>query len=148
MGRIHSTEIDDLTADADGTSALFVMTGGARAWRLLELTIFQVGTTTLTMEEVIIERGDTASGGTSQSVYSYNISDVATTGVYSNATAITEATTITWQARRGWNMLQEFVWLPTPEIQLPVEVGDDVQVILGSSTAHTGIGVNVVWEEY
>ena len=55
--------------------------------------------------------------------------------------------TVTWDLVCGWNILQEFVWLPTPRFQLFMGASDTLALSLLNTDALT-IGCSVIWEEF
>jgi len=141
-----SANAENLTLLAD-TGDFFQLVGGSTPWRLLEVTVFQRGTTTLTMETVRLHRGVSGAGGGTPTEHEYGTAGPAATV---NATSLptTDVSSDDWVYRRGWNLLQEFVFLPIPELQVPFKANDDLGIAQETGTAHTGVGVQVVWEEY
>ncbi len=141
-----STNAENLTLEAD-TGDFFQLVGGTTPWRLLEVTVWQRGSTSLVMETLRFHRGTAGSGGSGTTAHEYGTSGPAAT-VTPASLPTSDVGTDDWVYRRGWNLLQEAVILPIPKLQVPFKANDDLGIAQESGTAHTGVGVQVVWEEY
>lgn len=137
---------ENLTLLGD-TGDFFQLVGGTTPYRVLEIKIWQRGSTTLTMETIRIHRGVGGSGGSALTEYEFGTAGPAAT-VAAASLPTTDVGTDDLIYRTGWNLLQESVWLPVPRIIIPCKANDDIGIAKETTTAHTGVGVNVVWEEY
>lgn len=138
--------MENITLLAD-TGDFFALVGGATPYRVLECRVWQRGQTTIAMETVRLRRGTGSAGGTALTTEA----EYTTAGPAPVSQAVSLPTTdVTsdWEYRIGWNLLQEVVWLPIPELWLPMKANDDFAIAQDSGTAHTGVGCTVVWEEY
>lgn len=141
-----SIEIPVLIAD---TGDFFQLRGGGDdvPWKLLELGVFQRGTPNLTMETIRVHRGVGGSGGTALTEYEF-----ATTGPTPTVAAFSLPTGDVASNNlihfHGWNMLQELLILPTPELQAPFGGNDHLGINQQSGTAHTNVGVRAMWAEF
>ena len=135
--------------DAIDDGDFFALVGGGTAWRLVEVRVFQTGTTTLTMDGLLISRGTGSAGGVGATEREWQ-----TNGPAPTVTCLTMPTTdvdtagLNWQYPLGWNLLQEAIWPPIPEIMLPCIGTEDIGLHKITTTAHQDIGVGVIWEEY
>jgi len=141
-----SAAAENLTLLADAGD-FFALIGGANPYLLLELNIWQRGTTTLTMDSILLHRGTAGAGGGALTEYELTPSGaVATTAAVSLPT--TDVSTDTWQYRRGFNLLQEQVNLMIPELWVPAAANVDFGLTRATTTAHTGVGVQAIWAEF
>lgn len=139
------TTMENITTLGD-VGDFFALIGSTTPWRLLELRVWQRGSTTLTMETLRISRGTAVAGGTGLTEHEYT-----TAGPTPSVTGVSLPTTdatADFVYRIGWNILQEAVWLPPPRQIIPCKVGDDIAIGKDTITVHTGVGVTAVWEEY
>lgn len=141
-----SASAENLTLLADAGD-FFALIGGSTPWRLLSIRVFQRGTTTLTMDSLLVHRGVGAAGGTGLTEYEASTAGPAAT-VAAASLPTTDVGTDDYQERMGWNLLQEAVWLPPPRYIIPCKANDDIGITRATTTAHTGVGVHAVWEEY
>lgn len=141
-----SVSMENITLLADA-GEFFALIGGANPWLLLEVRVWQRGTTTLTVDTLIFRRGTGAAGGTGLTEYKYG-----TAGSVNTVTGVslptTDIVTVDWEYKMGWNLLQEAVFLPTPELWLPGQAADDFAITRSTTTAHTGVGVQASWAEF
>lgn len=142
----YTSSVENQTMLTDG-SDFCALIGGANPYRILEVSVFQRGTTTLTMDVLIFKRGVAAAGGTAETVRKYTTTSPTATCVL-NRIPTTDVGTLDWEYKRGFNLLQEEYLLPIPKLQLPCKANDDFGIIQATTTAHTGVGVTIVWEEY
>lgn len=137
---------ENLTLLADAGD-FFLLAGGTTPWRLLEVRVFQRGTTTVTMDSIRLHRGTAGAGGGAVTEFEYTTAGPAAT-VVATSLPTTDVGTDDWEYRIGWNLLQEAVFLPIPELWVPFKANDDLGITRATTTAHTGVGVQVVWEEF
>lgn len=146
-GRQYTATAENLTLLAD-TGDIFNLQGATHAGRIVEVRVWQRGSTTLVMDTITMRRGviGTPGGGT----LTERLWDVSDTSPAFTAYSLPtdDVGTIDWEYSIGWNLLQEAVWLPTPELQLHLKLDDDFGIYTQASTAHTGVGVTVTWIEY
>ena len=146
MGRLHTAQATGLTLLADaGDFGLLAGTTGTRA-KIHEVRVWQTGTTTLTLDVIRISRGSAGAGGGAMTEYDMDIGDTAV--LVATSLPTTDVGSIDYQLHLGWNLLVEAVWLPTPDMQLVLNDGDDLGIGRVGTTAHTGVGFSVTWEEF
>lgn len=146
MGRIHTAQATALTLLADnGDFGALIGTAGTRA-RIHEIRVWQTGTTTLTLDVLRFTRGSAGAGGGTPTEYDMDTTDTAVLNALSLPT--TDVGTATYQLHMGWNLLQEALWLPTPDQQLVLGDGEDLGIGRVGAVAHTGVGWSVTWEEF
>lgn len=140
-----SVSMENITLSGDNGD-FFGLLGSTTPWRLIELRVWQRGTTTLTMETLRINRGTLLAGGAGLTETEYSTAGPAptVTGFSLPTTDVTADLTY----RMGWNLLQDSVWLPTPRMVIPCKASDDIGVGRETTVAHTGVGCQAVWEEY
>ena len=141
-----SANAENLTLLAD-SGDFFLMEGGSTPWRLLEVRVWQRGTTTLTMDTIRLHRGVGGGTGTALTEFEYTTAGPASV-VQAQSLPTVDVGTDDWIYRGGWNLLQEWVFLPPPEMWVPFKANDDLGITRATTTAHTGVGVQVVWEEF
>ena len=89
----------------------------------------------------------TGAGGSALTEYEVGTAGPAAT-VACLSLPTTDVGTDDWIGRQGWNLLQNQQDLPTPELWLPFKASDDLGLSQESGTAHTGVGVEVIWAEF
>lgn len=147
MGRKYSIARSGITT-VDGGDFFQLRNTTGRKVKILSLYVFQVVGTTLLMPGARITRGVGGAGGTARttSIMSLDPTDAAA-GMTAFELPTTDVGTVTWEGLRGWNILQEFVYLPIPDIQVPMAASDH----LGIGTLTTGsianVGIMIDWEE-
>lgn len=123
----------------------------SRTLRIIEIRIGQTNITALENLAVQLVRGTGGSTGTALTEYEWNVDGPAAT-----ATAASRATSFGTEVDSGgvdldygavWNILQEFVWLPTPDLELIIPPSFDLGIGISVPNASTSINVNVVWQE-
>ena len=146
--RRFSANVDDLSLLAD-TGDFFQMRHGgteARA-RLLELSIFQRGSTTLVGETIRIVRGTVALSGSVVTAHKYGTtSPAADTAIRSLPT--NDVSSVDFEYFVEWKLLDEALLIPTTELHVPMVTGATIGIGKETTTAHTGVGVQIVWEEF
>lgn len=143
----YSATARNLTLLAD-TGDFFALEGGADPYLILGVRVFQVGSTTLAMEDFRLHRGAGAAvAGTAVTEREYTTDGPApTVTAYSLPTV--DVGTDDWEENVGFNNLQEVHILPIPELWIPCKIGDDFGLGNTSAVAHTGVGVTVQWAEF
>lgn len=112
--------------------------------RIKEVRLFQVGSTTLAMTGVKFIRGTGAGAGASEFTdYKMNITDSAPSATVNVPTG--NVSSLDFNHHMGWNILQEFVWLATPELEIVVGATQDFAVQVFH--AQTLGGFTIFWEE-
>lgn len=145
MGRLHTVQATGLTLLADaGDFGLLAGTAGTSAI-IHEIRVWQTGTTTLTLDVLRFSRGSGGAGGGALTEYDMDIGDTAV--LVATSLPTTDVGSIDYQLHMGWNLLQEAVWLPTPRQIMKLNDGDDLGIGRVGTTAHTGVGWSVTWEE-
>ena len=144
----YSARVASMTLLAD-TGDIFNLEGnGTRPYRVLEARIWQSGTTALTMNSLAFRRGViVTAAGTAVTEKKYTTDGPAAVCV-ARSLPTTDVATDDWDYGMGWNLLQEVVWLPTPEVYLPCNGAQDFGISQVEGIAHTKVGVQLVWEEY
>ncbi len=148
MGRLFTAQAVNLTLATDaGDFLLLTGIAGTRA-KIHEIRVWQDGTTSLIMDGLRFSRGSGGSGGGSVTEHDRDGGETAAIVVTSLPT--TDVISIDYELHMGWNLLQEALWLPTPDQQLWLNDGDDLGIgrILTSATAHVSVSVSVTWEEF
>lgn len=132
-----------------GNFALFA-NGASVISRILEIRVWQSNIIVLEQAPIMLERGTTGgSGGTDVGADKMDTnSPNAGATVSDSATAITDVATIDWSKPLGWNMVQEAVWLPTPETHLILKPSDGLGIsLLATPDGSTTIGWSIDWTE-
>ncbi len=141
----YTATVDNLTLLAD-TGDFLLLAGGANPWWLIEAKIFQRGSTTLTQEVIRFHRGTAGSGGGALTEHEWAI-DGPTSLTLATSLPTMDVGTDDWVYHEGWNILQQAIVLPIPEMQLPFQGSDDLGIAQMTGIAHTGVGVTVTWQE-
>lgn len=112
---------------------------------VLEIRCWQTSDTTLAMNGIQISRGASGAAGSDVTNHEW---DIAGPGAVADAfsLATTDVDTLDLDIRCGWNILQEFVWLPTPEFQIHLAASDHLGVHLVNTDSLT-MGWTIVWRE-
>jgi len=134
-----ATQFFQLRGDTTGSAA-----------EILEIIVFQTGATALdAMNGIHIERGTGGTTGAAQTEDEWMIDGPAANFAAADVGSAfgVQVGTVDWNYRRGWNFLQEFVWLPTPEVQIWLKESDDLALSLIISDTLT-IGYSITWVEY
>ncbi len=114
--------------------------------KIKEIRVWQTSDTTLAMNGIQISRGDSGAAGSDVTNHEWDIGGpAAVADAFSLAT--TDVTTLDLDIRCGWNILQEFVWLPTPEFQIHLAESDHLGVHLVGTDSLT-MGWTIIWEEF
>lgn len=121
--------------------------GSTTKAQILEIRVWQESDLTITaMHTLRIQRG---AGGAVGSALTEREYDIAGAGPVATAFSLptTDVGTLDFDLHAGWNILQEFVWLPTPELQLPLAASDHLGVSLRVNDTLT-IGASITWVEF
>jgi len=115
--------------------------------KVKEIRVWQTGSTTLAMNGVQFVRGTSGgTGGTALDEYKMDITSVAASATaFRLPTADVATTDLT--VKVGWNILQEMVWLATPELEITLGATQILGVRLLVGASLTGAGLNIIWEE-
>lgn len=143
---VFSAAAENLTLLAD-SGDFFQVVGGANPWILLQMKVWQRGSTTLVMDSLLLHRGTAGAGGSALTEYEHTPSGASATCVAASLPT-TDVSTDTWQHRQGFNLLQEAVNLEIPELWVPFAANVDLGVTRATTTAHTGVGVHISWAEF
>ena len=114
------------------------------------MRIWQRGSTTPDINTLVFERGViTSPAGTAVTVRKWDTaSPTSTVTPRSLPTADVDKSTADMRIRFQWNILQEVIWLPTPDQKILCGPGVDFGIHVQNSTAYTDTGVTVTWREY
>ncbi len=122
--------------------------------RRAEVLEIRFGQTTLTSLEILryaFNIGTNGGGGSALAERSY-LSDhpaAACEALSDNTDFTTDVTASTFEYGGVWNVLQEFVWLPTPEIKIILEPGSNLGIALDDApSGSASMTCNVIWREY
>ena len=143
---VYTANMENQTLVGDAGD-FFVLSGATVPFVVIEVEVFQRGSTTLLADTLLFHRGTGASGGGALTEYKFMTScpdaDVAAVSL-----PTVDVGSDDWQLRRGLNLLQGGVHLALPELWIPVASSTQFGIAKGSSVAHTGVGVNVTWAEF
>ena len=147
MGRKYSIARSGITT-VDGGDFFQLRNIAGRSVKILSLYVFQVVGTTLFLPGVRATRGVGGAAGTDRtsSIMSLDPTDAAA-GMTAFELPTTDVGTVTWEALRGWNILQEFVYLPIPEIQVPMAASDHLGIGTLTTGSLTNVGIMIDWVE-
>lgn len=121
--------------------------GGVRV-ELLELRVFQTGSTAIMNHSLLLLVGTGGSGGTALTEYEIDtVGSDAVATAHSNAGGITSISTFTLMASLWWVNIHETVWFPTPSFPGLLRPGQQFAVAIGTGQP-TFVGISLVWEEY
>ena len=148
MGRIYTSNIEDQDTLADNGD-FGVLTNGSGVFMFIhEIRIQQRDSPTLAMETIRITRGTAGgTGGTNETTYNYDILNPTAGGVLARLPTV-DVSGSDLQLLVGWNLLQEFVWLPTPQMRLHMAISDRIGIGKLGTTSITGFSVQCTWEEF
>lgn len=147
MGQTYTYQAGTNSIAVTDTGDFFQLRNGTNALvELKSIRVFQTSDTTLAMNAVNIIRGDTGAGGVAMVEHEYGNITGPTAVAAALSLATTDVTNADLSFWGGWNILQEFVWLPTPELQIELVRSDHLGLALAVADTLT-IGVNVIWDE-
>ena len=142
----YSSSTSAVTSPADTGDWFQLRNGAAVTVEILEIQVFQHVETTLVMNALELRRGTGGAGGTGMTEDEWQ-----TLGTTPLATAFSLPTTDVGTAdltlTYGWNILQPFVWLPTPEIYLHLKPSDHLGIAAVVADSIAGVGCNIIWRE-
>lgn len=138
---------------SSGTNDFFQLRTPSSGYRLevIELRLFQTSSTTLAMYAIQIARGTgtITNTGTATTIYEWDTGGQGGQGVGgTNQTTLDNLGSLNLAYFVGWNILQEFVWLPTPKYPLIMRAGEKMSLSFITGANLSGLGGNIVWEEY
>jgi hypothetical protein len=126
----------------------FIQLRGAAGVRIevLEIRVSQTSDTTIAMNTIRLHRGTGGAAGTGLTEREWDIAGAAPAATgFSLPT--TDVGTLDLDVHCGWNILQEFVWLPTPEFPLVLAASDHLGVSLLAADTLT-MNASILWAEY
>lgn len=143
-GRVYMASASAL-AVVDGGDFFQLRNTTARSVLIHAVHVSQTSDLSITaMQFVNIRRGVGGLAGTGLDEWENDVSGVAA-GATAFSLPTTDVGTADWDAFFGWNILQEFVWLPTPEMRLKLKASDHLGIAIISDTLT--VNVTVFWEE-
>ena len=146
-GQLYTTVAENISMVGDAGD-FFQLRGAAGATAVIhEIRVWQRGSTTLTMDTLRLRRGTAGAAGAGITEFEYNTGGSAPIFL-AFTLPTTDVGAIDWEGAMGWNNLQEQMWMPPPRLQIPMKVDDDLGIFEASSTAHTGVGCFIAWEEF
>ena len=110
-----------------------------------EIRVSQTSTTTLAMNVIRITRGSGGAAGTALTEREYDTAG-QTPVVAAFSLPTTDVGSADFIYAGGWNVLQEWVYLPPPEHRIPLKSSQHLSVSLLNSATFT-IHCQAVWEE-
>ena len=113
---------------------------------VLEIRVWQTSDTALAMNAIRIQRGVGGSGGNAVTERSWDAGGKSVAATCFD-TCTGDVGTLDLDIHCGWNILQEFVWLPTPEFYLILQPSDHVGLSLLISDSLT-MGASMLWQEF
>jgi hypothetical protein len=99
------------------------------------------------MDTVLFHRGTAGAGGTGVTEFELGTAGPAATVVCASLPT-TDVSTDDYQVRGEFNLLQGNIYMPIPELWIPMKIGDDLGITRLTTTAHTGVGVQIEWAEF
>lgn len=119
-----------------------------RRAEILEIRFGQTSLTDLELLTYAFNRGTNGAGGTPLTERPF-LSDMPAAACEAATGAVTDVVVANLEYGGVWNVLQEFVWLPSPEIQIILEPGDDLGIAIETTPSGSmSTSCNVVWREY
>lgn len=112
---------------------------------ILEVRVWQTSDTTLAMNAIRMRRGANGAAGTELTERELDVAGAAPVAT-AFSLPTTDVNSDDLDIHCGWNILQEFVWLPTPEFQIHLAASDHFGVSLLIADTLT-IGANIIWRE-
>ncbi len=144
MGRMYQTQANNLTVSTVNDILQLRNSTTMKAY-IHEIRVWQTSDTVLNMNAIRIRKGTGGATGTATTVNKFDPSD-GNSSVTGFSLPGTNVGTFTFDLHAGWNILQEFIWIPTPKMQLFIGLSTHLSISLLIADALT-MGVNVVWEE-
>lgn len=114
--------------------------------KIHEIRVWQTSETTLAMNGIRLIRGTGGATGTGLVEREFDIVGSAPAATAFSIPGTNVATGVDFDFEAGWNILQEFVYLPTPALRLHMAASDELGVRLINSDTLT-MGVTILWEE-
>jgi len=113
---------------------------------VIEVRVWQTSDTALAMNAVRLHRGVSGAAGTGLTEREWD-NQSGTLGVTGFSMPTTDVGTLSLDIHSGWNILQEWIWLPTPEMPLILMNNEMLGVSLLIADTLT-IGVSITWQTY
>jgi len=144
MGFIYQTTATNLSVTDTGD---FVQLRNSSTLSVVihEVRVWQESDTTLAMNTVRLHRGTGGAAGSAMTERELNQGGPAAV-VTGFSLPTTDVGTLTGDMQSGWNILQEFLYLPIPEDRIILAASDHFGVSLRVADTLT-IGCSVIWEE-
>lgn len=126
---------------------------GSAAGQLLRAWVSQSSSTTSTMQQVALVRGTSAGTGTAGSIVKQNLNNPAslvTSSTTTGATNITaEGTVVDTLYVDAFNILNGWLWVPTPEERIVVAQGGFLALkFIATPASAITVSAGIVWEEW
>lgn len=125
--------------------------GSTRRVEILEIRMGQTTLTDLEQLAIALNRGSGGAGGSALTERAFlSTMPTATATAHSDNTDFTtDVGTLDFDYGDVWNILQNYVWLPTPEIKIVLEASDHFAIALDTGpSAAISLTVNVIWREF
>jgi len=110
-----------------------------------EIRVWQTSDTALAMNAVRFNRG---AGGAAGAALTERLMDVAVADAVATGHSLptTDVSSLDLDVHVGWNILQEMVWLATPELEIHLAANDHLGISLLTADTLT-IGASIFWQE-
>jgi hypothetical protein len=129
--------------------AIVLATGAGAPATIYEVKLSQMTVTTSEILSLKLHRGTGGSGGTGATEVPLDSGDTTTpdsTVVYKQTTQSTEANLID---AFNWNIIQEFIWLPVPELRPTILISSQFVLELETDPSVTlTMSGSIKWEEH
>lgn len=112
-----------------------------------EIRVWQTSDTALAMNAVRFNRGAGGAAGASAPPTAREM-DIAGASAVATAHSLptTDVSSLDLDVHVGWNILQEMVWLATPELEIHLAASDHLGISLLTADTLT-IGASIFWQE-
>lgn len=149
---VYTARDSAITITNSHTGDVFQLHGGANRVEVIEIRMGQTTLTDLEQLVVTLERGTGGTGGLALTEREWQTAYQApTAAALSESTAFTQdvdATALDLDYQMTWNILQELVWLPTPEFPLILPPNVNLGIALQAPSATISLNVGIVWREF
>ena len=142
----YVTSTSGVTSLADTGDWFQLRNGASCIVEILEIRVFQHVETDIQLNGIRLARGVGGAAGTGLTEYDYDVNNPAPVAT-AFSLPTTDVGTLDLEIRCGWNILQEFVWLPTPEIQIILHASDHLGIAPIVADAIAGVGCSITWQE-
>lgn len=145
MGRRYMSSAINLAVTDDG-DFLQLRNGASTVVEIHEVRVFQTSDLALNPNGINFRRGVGGAGGATHTEWKYDVSS-PDAGIAALDLATTDVGTVDLHLVFGWNLLQEFVWLATPQQRIWLAASDHFGVALSDDDTLT-MGWFIHWEEW